>query len=221
MSGFSWTNAQTLLVLTILLKLGFGALAGGVIGFERELHGRPAGVRTHMLVIIGVILICESSRHFGGGSDTTRIAAQIVSGVGFLGAGTILRMGAEVRGLTSAASIWAVSAIGMAIGAGGPLLVVALIATVLVLLTLSVVDRIERRLAPRVRAGSLELELQTEAVLPAVLGRLERENFKVVGVRILEDGSACGVSIEILGDGTRSVPIAAAVAGVRSAKWMD
>ena len=104
---------------TVLLKLGIAVFLGAVIGFEREKHGRPAGLRTHMLVALGVTLFCLVSSSYKG-ADPTRISAQVVTGIGFLGAGTILRLGAEVRGLTSAASIWATSAIAMAVARGGP-----------------------------------------------------------------------------------------------------
>src|SRR4051794_32828665 len=106
--GDVFSDASWQVALAILLKLGLGAILSGFVGWERELHGRPAGVRTHMLVATGVILLCEVSKAFPG-QDKSRIAAQIVTGIGFLGAGTIFRMGGEVRGLTSAASVWAIA----------------------------------------------------------------------------------------------------------------
>ena len=111
-------------LIHIGLRLGLSVLLGGLIGIERELHGKSAGLRTHMLVSVGsalftvlsyalpVILGAEMR------SDPTRIAAQIVTGVGFLGAGTILQAKGSVHGLTTAASIWFVAAIGMAVGGG-------------------------------------------------------------------------------------------------------
>src|SRR3954471_10979252 len=89
----------------VLVKMGVGALMAGLIGWEREKHGRPAGIRTHMLMVMGVILFSEAGKYFGATSDPSRVAAQIVTGVGFLGAGTIMRVGPEIRGLTTAASI--------------------------------------------------------------------------------------------------------------------
>jgi putative Mg2+ transporter-C (MgtC) family protein len=96
---------------------------GAMIGAEREIHGHPAGIRTHMLVALGSGLFTVLSIHgFGQGPgvpiDPTRIAAQIVSGIGFLGAGAILKDGIVIRGLTTAASLWATAAVGMAAGAG-------------------------------------------------------------------------------------------------------
>ena len=105
----------------LLARLALAAVLGMVIGFEREHAGHTAGVRTHLLVAVGSALFTELSfTAFGSGSDAdaARVAAQIVSGIGFLGAGAILRYGRVVRGLTTAASIWAVAALGMASGTG-------------------------------------------------------------------------------------------------------
>jgi putative Mg2+ transporter-C (MgtC) family protein len=110
--------------LDLSIRLLVGALLGLAIGFEREIHGHPAGLRTHMLVALGSALFTVLSiRGFLGEAgaapvDPTRIAAQIVSGIGFLGAGAILKDGIVIRGLTTAASLWATSAVGMAAGAG-------------------------------------------------------------------------------------------------------
>jgi putative Mg2+ transporter-C (MgtC) family protein len=110
-----------------LLRLALGALFGGAIGFERQVHGRPAGFRTHMLVCIASVLIMEVSEYFHFLEhfdpsyvrvDPSRIAAGAITGVGFLGAGVIVKMGATVQGLTTAACLWMVSAIGLALGAG-------------------------------------------------------------------------------------------------------
>lgn len=103
-----------------LLRLLLAVLFGGVVGFEREVHGRAAGLRTHILVCVGsCLLMCLALfLHEKYASDPARIAAQVVSGIGFLGAGTILRFRVSVKGLTTAASLWAVSGIGLSVGAG-------------------------------------------------------------------------------------------------------
>jgi putative Mg2+ transporter-C (MgtC) family protein len=110
------------------LRLLFACALGGAIGFERELRDREAGIRTHLLVSLGSALFTIVSAYgfheflTGGGNivraDPSRIAAQIVTGIGFLGAGAIIREGLSVRGLTTAATLWVVAAIGMACGAG-------------------------------------------------------------------------------------------------------
>jgi putative Mg2+ transporter-C (MgtC) family protein len=120
-----------------------GLVLGAIIGFERELHRQPAGFRTHALVSLGAALFTVVSAYgFSGSSvDPTRIAAQIVTGIGFIGAGTILQHRGSVRGLTTAASLWAVAAIGMAAGAG--MLPMAVIGTFLILVVLVILDRVE------------------------------------------------------------------------------
>jgi putative Mg2+ transporter-C (MgtC) family protein len=129
--------------LDLALRLTVGLVLGAIIGFERELHRQPAGFRTHSLVSLGAALFTVVSAFgFSGiGADPTRIAAQIVSGIGFIGAGTILQYRGHIRGLTTAASLWSVAAIGTAAGAG--LYVVAIIGTVLILIILSILDRVE------------------------------------------------------------------------------
>jgi len=107
--------------LELLARLALAAVLGMAVGFEREHSGHIAGVRTHVLVAVGSALFTELSFVAFGGeldADASRVAAQIVSGIGFLGAGAILRYGRVVRGLTTAASIWAVAALGMASGTG-------------------------------------------------------------------------------------------------------
>lgn len=130
--------------LDLALRLTVGLVLGALIGFERELHRQPAGFRTHSLVSLGAALFTVVSAFGFGGDmvDPTRIAAQIVSGIGFIGAGTILQYRGHIRGLTTAASLWSVAAIGTAAGAG--LYVVAIVGTVLILVILSVLDNVER-----------------------------------------------------------------------------
>jgi putative Mg2+ transporter-C (MgtC) family protein len=105
--------------IDVLVRLGVAAGLGMVIGIERELREQAAGLRTHMLVAIGACLFTIVSAYgFGGDTDPSRVAAQVVTGIGFLGAGAILREGQSVRGLTTAASLWVVAAVGMAVGLG-------------------------------------------------------------------------------------------------------
>lgn len=206
-----------LVALDILIKLGLGALLSGAIGIERELHGRPAGVRTHMLVVIGVILFSECSRLFGG--DPARIAAQIVTGIGFLGAGTIMRMGPEIKGLTTAASIWAAAGIGMAISAGGALLLVAFAATVLVLLTLAVVDDLERRINPSAKLAFLRVALVSKASLGKTVDAVLASGAQLRHMRFSDDESGLHVSFGMKGIREDLVAVVASVDGVTAASW--
>ncbi len=133
----------------LIWRLVLSALLGGLLGLEREAHGRAAGLRTHILVSVGSALIMLTSMHifdiYRGEKiniDPARIAAQVVSGIGFLGAGTILRFRASVIGLTTAASLWAVAGIGLAVGCG--FTTGALVTTEIALITLFVLTRIEK-----------------------------------------------------------------------------
>jgi putative Mg2+ transporter-C (MgtC) family protein len=130
--------------LDLALRLTVGLVLGAIIGFERELHSQPAGFRTHSVVALGaaIFTVVSAFAFTGPGSDPTRIAAQIVSGIGFIGAGTIIQGRGQVRGLTTAASLWSVAGIGMA--AGAALYGVAVAGTALMLIVLSILDRVER-----------------------------------------------------------------------------
>jgi putative Mg2+ transporter-C (MgtC) family protein len=129
--------------LDLVLRLSVGLVLGAIVGFERELHSQPAGFRTHSVVALGsaIFTVVSAYAFSGPGADPTRIAAQIVSGIGFIGAGTILHSRGQIRGLTTAASLWSVAGIGMAAGAG--LYGVAVTGTVLMLIILSILDRVE------------------------------------------------------------------------------
>ena len=126
------------MVLRLLLAVGLGAL----IGLEREHAKKPAGLRTHLLVCVGAALFTIASIYgFGEGADAARVAAGVVAGIGFLGAGTIISTGGGLlAGLTTAASIWAVAAIGLAAGAG--LYIPATVATVIIVIILMLPKRI-------------------------------------------------------------------------------
>ena len=141
--------------LDLVGRLLLAAVLGAVIGVEREIHDHPAGIRTHLLVALGsalftVLSIEGFSSSSGVAVDPSRVAAQIVTGIGFLGAGAILKYGATIKGLTTAASLWAAAGIGMAAGVSRPVIAVA--ATVIVLVSLwplrVISDRLERA-APR------------------------------------------------------------------------
>lgn len=130
--------------IELTLRLVVALLLGAVIGWERELQRMPAGFRTHALVSLGsaIFTVISAFAFTGPLADPTRVAAQIVSGIGFLGGGAILHYGGTVRGLTTAASLWAVAAVGMAAGAG--LFFVAAVSAVLVIVALEVFQRLER-----------------------------------------------------------------------------
>jgi putative Mg2+ transporter-C (MgtC) family protein len=152
-STFLQTNAYAFAdtLWQTLIPLLVAAFCGGIIGIERESANRPAGLRTHVLVCVGATLVMNVSigmyvmtnSGLNGNGDPGRIAAQVVSGIGFLGAGTIMREGSTIRGLTTAASLWVVSAIGLAVGAG--MFLEGIVAVVIVVLTLKTLSVVERR----------------------------------------------------------------------------
>ncbi len=104
--------------LDFILKMVLAIALGAIVGFEREFDDEPAGVRTHILVILGSTLFTILSFEFMGASDSSRVAAGIVTGIGFIGAGAIFRAENKVKGITTAASLWVIAAIGMAVGLG-------------------------------------------------------------------------------------------------------
>jgi putative Mg2+ transporter-C (MgtC) family protein len=164
----------------ILRQVGtlvLAVLLGALIGIERERNDRPAGLRTHILVCMGAALFTLVSRDMAGTRfDPGRIAAQIVSGIGFLGAGTIFRQGSLVRGLTTAASLWVIAGIGMATAGGPDSKVLASVAALIVFFTLSVVDRLEDAYIPRrsFRSLSLTIEGGRELLSAIMLGLIEQ-----------------------------------------------
>jgi putative Mg2+ transporter-C (MgtC) family protein len=148
----SWLIQPEIDPLWSLLRLSIAAVLGGLIGFERGRHHQVAGLRTHILICVGSCLIMELGMIIAGpdahSGDPARLAAQVVSGIGFLGAGAIIRFGMDVHGLTTAASVWTVSGIGLAAGAG--LYVLAVSCTLLMFLVLRVLAPLSHRIAPRV-----------------------------------------------------------------------
>lgn len=155
--------------IAIAVRLTAAAILGALIGLEREIHDHPAGMRTHLLVSLGSAGFTLLSIHAftAGGGDPARIAAQIVTGVGFLGAGAILKEGATIRGLTTAASLWAVAAVGMAVGAGA--WEIAIVTTLLVIVSLWPLRVVTERFVGR---GDHRVRYQLATTEPHALGRV-------------------------------------------------
>jgi putative Mg2+ transporter-C (MgtC) family protein len=194
-------------LLEVSIRLVVAAVLTGLIGLERELRERAAGLRTHMLVGVGSALFTivsayawtdfVFSRESGTLFDPTRIAAQIVTGIGFLGAGAIIRQGLSVRGLTTAAGLWVVAAIGMAAGAG--YYSAALIGTGLVLVGLGPVRRLEGSSALRgLRQGRvLEVDLKPEHPIGHVLDALEERRARVNRVELEDEDDRRQLRLEV------------------------
>lgn len=173
---------------TAIGKLLLAAILGGIIGWERERRGRPAGLRTHILVCVGVTLMMLVSENmfdkyklYTNNSiiriDPARIAAQVVTGIGFLGAGTIMRFKASVRGLTTAASLWVVAGIGLAIGSN--CFLPALLTTIIVLFSLLLVPYFEKDMS-RDKYQTLKLCVSgTRSCLEVILEILKRNSMEM------------------------------------------
>jgi putative Mg2+ transporter-C (MgtC) family protein len=163
----------------LLARLVIGTVLGAVIGYERRLHGRPAGLRTHLLVALAATTFMIVSTHFVYfqhyakedlvAVDTSRIAASVVTGVGFLGAGAILRTGVGIQGLTTAAALWLVAAIGLA--AGGGMYAISVAATVIGVVALTILRRFERKSDILHRRVTLEVD-ETAPPLAKLLASL-------------------------------------------------
>lgn len=192
----------------IVVRLLAAMLLGAIIGTEREYTHRPAGMRTHMLVALGACAVMITGQMIfcqyyplGATPDPARLAAQVIAGVGFLGAGTILRDGASIKGLTTAASVWTVACLGVAVGAG--LYIIAVVGVVLMMVTLVLFERVQARLlkhrdvsstfsvtarsVTRVMARINELAGASEAVL-TFMGMETREDGMELKFRIKFSG---------------------------------
>jgi uncharacterized membrane protein YhiD involved in acid resistance len=196
----------------LLVKLLLAVLLGGIIGFEREIAGKPAGLRTNILICIGAALLMDLSTRVGlvDGKrigDPGRIAAQIVSGVGFLGAGTIMQAQGMVTGLTSAATIWVVAAIGMAVGAG--YYVEGIGAGLLVTFVLSGLGGLEHwvRRARRVASATVRARLNTD--YDEVLTALNAHGIRVDAHRVFDHPEDRTFELKLSGP-SRQFDIAAA-----------
>ena len=145
--------------IDIVIRLSLAFTAGAIIGFERSSRRQVAGLRTHILISTGAACLMLLSiwlpQQFNAIADPGRIAAQVVAGMGFLGAGAIIKLGNDVKGLTTAASLWVIAAIGMAIGAG--MYIAALATEILAFITLILLNKIERKIFPDIRTKTLKI----------------------------------------------------------------
>ena len=174
-----WLYIKDFNLLSVILRLVLSALAGAAIGVERAAHGRAAGLRTHMTVALGSAMTAMVGLYavqvLGFDSDPLRVAAQVVSGLGFLGAGTILlrRGGSQIQGLTTAAGLWTVAAIGIAMGIG--FYEGAITATLAVTLILSIISRVEFRMNHKRQRMSVYLEITSVEAVKATVATLKQD----------------------------------------------
>jgi putative Mg2+ transporter-C (MgtC) family protein len=216
-----------------LLRLALAAALGGAVGIERELREREAGFRTHLLVALGSALFTIVSAYgfhaflTSGANvvraDPTRIAAQIVTGIGFLGAGAILRQGLSVRGLTTAATLWVVAAIGLAVGAGyygGALITTAIVLVALWPLRL-LAYAVLRRFRPE--DGRLLVELPAGESPSAVIDEVERTGARLHSIEVSQEGDRRRLRLDVALPADTKVPALVArvadVAHVAEVRW--
>jgi putative Mg2+ transporter-C (MgtC) family protein len=211
---------------SVLLRLFVAAALGGAIGLERELRERQAGLRTHLVVCVGAALftLVGAYAFTGPNTDPSRIAAQIVTGIGFLGAGAIIRQGLSVRGLTTAATLWLVAAIGMAAGAG--YWAGAVIATAGALVTLGPLRVIAFRILSRYHQAldRLIVEIPTGASPVPVIEAIERHGGRLVSLEVAQEGDRRSLAADIelaVGAAPAIVAAVAEVDGVLEVRWMD
>jgi putative Mg2+ transporter-C (MgtC) family protein len=181
--------------LEIILRLVLGTLMGGLIGYERQVHGRPAGFRTHMLVCVASVLVMLVSEFFHYRAefdpsfvrvDPGRIAAGAITGIGFLGAGVIVKMGATVSGLTTAACLWMVSAIGLAAGAG--LYFASAAGFALTIFALLAMRAVERKM-PTITYRTITVVASADLGEEGITGVIERHGASVFSIDYEKDAS--------------------------------
>ena len=217
-NGYNW--------ISVLFRLAAAVICGGIIGFDRGRKRRPAGFRTHMIVCLGAALTMLISQHLfyrGYTTDLSRLGAQVVSGIGFLGAGTIIVTGRQqIKGLTTAAGLWASACMGLAIGAG--FYFGALVGFVLVLFTITVLSYIEGKLIASARNMNIYVEYTASTDVGVVIDGIKKLDVKIFDIEIRRSKSADGtypnsiISLKLPKGMPHAVLMAevASTAGVRS-----
>ncbi|MDP2913023.1 MAG: MgtC/SapB family protein [Candidatus Omnitrophota bacterium] len=213
----------------IIFRLVLAAVLSGVIGFEREFHGRAAGFRTHILLCVGSTLVMLTSIHIfdayytKGAVDPARIAAGVITGIGFLGAGTIMHSRSSIRGLTTAASLWVVAGIGLAAGSG--LYFAAVLTTMIAIITLMLFSRLEHAMIRKDWYKTIFIETREGAgQLKAIRALLEEYRIEITDFDVEQCGSS-GNMILRLGvklnnnNGNEIISDIAHLDGVKHAKW--
>lgn len=205
----------------MIMRLCLAALLGGIVGMERGSGDRPAGLRTHVLVCTGSALIMLVSIYAFDpqtyARDPGRIAAQVVSGIGFLGAGTILHEGLTVRGLTTAASLWMVAAIGLAVGSG--MLLMGIISTVIMLITLVTFHGWEKRLpgnGSNARRYIRVVANNNPNIMVSILGYLGSHNVKVRTLNVKNNNIQGTIIIELYLKMSKDFNVNEIIAGINT-----
>jgi putative Mg2+ transporter-C (MgtC) family protein len=175
--------------VSVVVRLIIAVICGGIVGLDRERKRRPAGMRTHILICVGaalVMMIGQYIAQIGLASDVSRLGAQVVSGIGFLGAGTIIVTGRmQVKGLTTAASLWVSACIGLAIGIG--FYVGALVACLLTVIIITLLSRLDRKVRKSAKDRTYFVEFTKPSALGLTVGTLKKENVRIVDIQVIKD----------------------------------
>ncbi len=219
-----WNNFRELW-LPIGFKVVVSIICGGIIGLERELKHKPAGLRTNILICLGAALytilslvISDSTGHAG---DPARIAAQIVSGVGFLGGGMILQSGGAVSGLTSAATVWVVAAIGVCIGIGFP--IIAFIFTLTVFFTLYVLSKVDNKIFGKMHCYEawITLKHSDTHARAKVMESFQHSDLELNRLMVTENETSCQITAKYYSTETRHLRMQASLWSVASVERID
>ena len=201
MIGFIVTYLEELNFISIFIRVSMAVIFGGIIGYGRERERRPAGLRTHILVSIGATLTMITNiyiyERYGALCDPTRFGAQVISGIGFLGAGTIIVTGkSKVRGLTTAAGLWASACMGLAIGAGfysGAIIGFIFIVAVTVVLT-----KLDKRINNKSRIITLYILVDSTNAASNLLVDIQSKNVRIIDIEINNNNLSSNNLIGIL-----------------------
>jgi putative Mg2+ transporter-C (MgtC) family protein len=193
-------NLQAVNLASIVLRLAMAALFGGVIGFERETSKHPAGLRTHMLICIGSTLVMLTGQYvfknISSAVDPTRMGAQVISGIGFLGVGTIIIVGREhVRGLTTAAGLWASACMGLAIGIG--FYSGAIVGGLLIFVIIVVLQRFDGYISKHSKLMDLYIEVDNSSRISELQDCFSSMNVKIQNIDMSREHPVCNDAVGI------------------------
>lgn len=181
---------------SMALRLIVSVILGGVIGFERERKNRPAGLRTNMLVCIGACIVMMTNQYIYqiyGTGDPVRMGAQVVSGIGFLGAGTIIVTAHNrIKGLTTAASLWSAACVGLTLGVG--LYEVAVIGCLVIFLVLTLLHLWDGQIHSRIKSMDVYIELEADVSLGEFLHHIRERDLSISGLQMEQGANAKGVA---------------------------
>lgn len=191
---------QEINIVSTTAKLLLALLCGGILGIERERNRHPAGLRTYMLVCIGSTLVMITNEYVSmkfSGIDPARMGAQVISGIGFLGAGTIIVTGQNrIRGLTTAAGLWAAACIGLTIGAG--FYSGAIIGSLLILIVMSFMNRMDKRINHSVKSVFVYAELMDVSYIGKFILYMKSQQVKVMDIEVTKSRDITERSVAVI-----------------------